>query len=258
MTVLLIGCGRMGGALARSWVGGQEVLVFDPHAAIPPGATRVEHIEAATLPEDLVVVLAVKPQMFGVALPMLRPLAERGALFLSVVAGAGLQRLGRDLGGTGRIIRSMPNTPAAIGRGITAAVAGAAVTESDRARADALLRAAGEVVWLDVEADLDLVTAVSGSGPAYFFRFAEALAAAGVAAGLSPEIAMRLARATFTGSAALADARPESLAELRVEVTSPGGTTAAGLAQLDADGAIDRLAAATVAAAAARSRALGA
>jgi pyrroline-5-carboxylate reductase len=255
--ILLIGCGRMGGALARGWSGTHEVIIFDPQAEAPPGTRRIERIDAGDLPAELVVVLAVKPQMLDSALPAIRPLAERGDLILSIMAGVTLNGLGDRLGGTRRIVRSMPNTPAAIGHGITAAVTGSSVSADDRTLIDTLLRAVGAVVWLDEEADLDAVTAVSGSGPAYFFRFTEALAKAGEAAGLPADIAMRLARATFTGSAALAAARPETLAELRVEVTSPGGTTAAGLARMDADGAIDRLAAETVAAAAARSRELG-
>jgi pyrroline-5-carboxylate reductase len=150
----------------------------------------------------------------------------------------------------------MPNTPAAIGQGITAAVAGAGVRMADLVTVNGLLAPAGQLVWIDDEAQIDAVTAVSGSGPAYFFRFTEALAKAGTQAGLSPELAMQLARATFTGAAALAQADGETLAELRRQVTSPAGTTAAGLAQMDADDAIDRLAQAVVDAAAARSREL--
>lgn len=257
LSVLLIGCGRMGGALARGWADAHEVLVHDPMAVAPEGTTPVADLDAASLPDDLIVILAVKPQMFAGAAPALAPLAARGALFVSIMAGITLAGLSRALGNTGRIVRSMPNTPAAIGRGITAAVAGADVSDADRASVARLLAVSGDFVWADREGDLDAVTAVSGSGPAYFFRMTEALARAGEAAGLSPDLAMTLARATFAGSAALADDRPDdALADLRVEVTSPGGTTAAGLSRMDADGAIDRLMAAVVAAAAARSREL--
>ena len=257
MNVLLVGCGRMGGAMARGWTGVHRVLVHDPLATgLPGGVERVESLDAAELPGDLVVVLAVKPQVFPAVAESLAPVAVRNALFVSIMAGITLKGLGDALGGSGRIVRTMPNTPAAIGCGITAAVAGAGVHEGDAAIVDALLRPTGEVVWLDDEAQIDAVTAVSGSGPAYFFRFTEALAAAGAEAGLPPELAMRLARATFTGAAALSRAETAELAELRRQVTSPGGTTAAGLAEMDADGAIDRLLSAVVKAAAERSREL--
>ena len=256
MNILLIGCGRMGGAMARGWAGAHRVLVFDPAAtALPEGAERVTSLDAG-LPEPLVVVLAVKPQVFPSIAASLASIATRDTLFVSIMAGITLEGLGSALGATQRIVRTMPNTPAAIGCGITAAVAGREVSEEDRAAVDALLKPTGELVWLDAEDDLDVVTAVSGSGPAYFFRFTEALAAAGASAGLAPELAMRLARATFTGAAALARADEAELKKLRRQVTSPGGTTAAGLAEMDADSAIDRLAEAVVRAAAARSRAL--
>jgi len=254
MRVLLIGCGRMGSAMARGWRGSGPVLVFDPMVdAVPEGTERVETPRAVAGGAELAVVLAVKPQVFGSLGDALRPLADRGALFVSIMAGITLAGLGGALGGSGRIVRAMPNTPAAIGRGITAAVAGADVADADREAVDRLLAPTGELVWIDDEGQIDAVTALSGSGPAYFFRFAEALAAAGTAEGLPPALAMRLARATFTGAAALAEADAAPLAELRRQVTSPGGTTAAGLAGMDP---IDDLARAVVAAAAARSRAL--
>jgi pyrroline-5-carboxylate reductase len=256
MTVLLIGCGRMGGALAKAWVGGDRVLVHDPMAAPLAGADMLASLDPAQVPENAVIVLAVKPQGFAALAPSLAPLA--GRLVISIMAGIPMAVLSEAVGGSGRVIRAMPNTPAAIGRGITAALPGADVAAADRARAEALLRAAGDVVWLDHEGDLDAVTAVSGSGPAYFFRVTEALAAAGVEAGLSPDLAMRLARATFTGSAALAGQREDSLAALRTEVTSPDGTTAAGLTALDVGAAIDRLMAEVVQRAARRSRELSA
>ena len=256
MTVLLIGCGRMGGALAQAWLGQDRVLVHDPMAAPLAGAEMLAALDPALVPEDAVIVLAVKPQAFAALAPGLTPLA--GRLVISIMAGIPVAALSAAVGGSGRVIRAMPNTPAAIGQGITAALPGAQVDAADRVRAETLLRAAGDVVWLDAEGDLDAVTAVSGSGPAYFFRVTESLAAAGVVAGLSPELAMKLARATFTGSAALAGQRAESLAALRTEVTSPGGTTAAGLTALDEGAAIDRLMADVVQRAARRSRELSA
>jgi len=256
MPVLLVGCGRMGSAMARGWAGSEEVLVYDPLAApLPDGTRRLDALDRAPR-GDLVVVLAVKPQIFGSLGPALRSLADGGALFVSIMAGITIGGLSAALGGAGRIVRAMPNTPAAIGHGITAAVPGSAITAGDRSRVDALLAATGALVWLEDEAQMDAVTAVSGSGPAYFFRFAEALAMAGAKAGLPPSIAMQLARTTFTGAAALADQDAAPLAELRRQVTSPGGTTAAGLGEMDRGDAIDRLAAAMVGAAAARSREL--
>lgn len=256
MNVLLVGCGRMGGAMARGWNGAHRVLVFDPMAAeLPEGAERVTSLDDIEVEGELAVVLAVKPQVFPSIGESLRPLARADALFVSIMAGITLTGLGDALG-SGRVVRTMPNTPAAIGQGITAAVAGRDVRMGDLAIVNGLLEPTGQVVWIDDEAQIDAVTALSGSGPAYFFRFTEALARAGAQAGLPAGLAMQLARATFTGSAALAGADTAELAELRRQVTSPGGTTAAGLAQLDAEDAIDRLAQAVVDAAAARSREL--
>ncbi len=254
MSVLLIGCGRMGGALARGWTGSRDVLAYDPQASeMPEGVRRVDTLGDVDV---AVVVLAVKPQVFPSIGAQLAPLAARGALFVSIMAGVTLAGMSKALGGSERIVRAMPNTPAAIGHGITAAVAGPAVSAEDRAEVSALLEASGQFVWLDDEGDIDLATAVSGSGPAYFFRFTEALAKAGVAAGLSPDLAMQLARATFSGAAALANHQPEPLSTLREQVTSPAGTTAAGLAVMNDGDAIDALAEQVVAAAAARSREL--
>lgn len=256
MDVLLVGCGRMGGAMARGWRGTHRVLVFDPMATdLPEGAERVDALADVEPGGDLAVVLAVKPQVFSAIGDALRPFAARDALFVSIMAGITLQGLGDALG-SGRVVRTMPNTPAAIGQGITAAVSGRDVRMSDFATVNQLLAPTGPVVWLDDERQIDAVTALSGSGPAYFFRFTEALATAGTQAGLPADLAMQLARATFTGAAALAAADPAGLAELRRQVTSPGGTTAAGLMQMDQDDAIDRLARAVVDAAAARSREL--
>lgn len=246
----------MGGAMARGWNGAHRVRVFDPLAAeLPAGAERVAALDAVETADDLVLVLAVKPQVFPAIAPALRPLAANGALVVSIMAGITLAGLGEALG-SARAVRTMPNTPAAIGRGITAAVAGRDARMGDLAIVNGLLEPTGPVVWLDDEAQIDAVTAVSGSGPAYFFRFAEALARAGAQAGLPAELAMQLARATFIGAAALADADPAALADLRRQVTSPGGTTAAGIAAMESDRAIDGLVQAIVDAAAARSREL--
>ena len=253
MDVLLIGCGRMGSAMARGWQGQHRVLVFDPMLdTLPPGAERIDALGDVDAEGDLVVVLAVKPQKFEAIAGDLRPLADRGVLGVSIMAGITLGALGEAIGS--RIVRAMPNTPAAIGKGITAEAAGPGVGANDRSTVDALLAPTGNVVWLADEAQIDIVTAVSGSGPAYFFRFTEALAKAGGDAGLPIALSTQLARATFVGAAALADADSAALAQLRQQVTSPGGTTAAGLAPMDADDAIDRLVGKVVAAAATRSR----
>lgn len=257
MDVLLIGCGRMGSAMARGWEGRHHVFVHDPAVeCLPPGVERVASLDGfeGSGEGELAIVLAVKPQIFASLAGALKPFGARGALAVSIMAGISLATLGDVLGA--RVVRAMPNTPAAIGKGITAAVAGAGIGVRDREAVDALLAPTGELVWIEDEAQIDAVTAVSGSGPAYFFRFTEALARAGADAGLPSVLAMKLARATFSGAAALADADPADLAELRRQVTSPGGTTAAGLARMDENGAIDDLARAIVEAAAARSRAL--
>jgi len=256
-SVLLIGSGRMGGALARGWIATETVAVYDPAAAPIEGTRKLDSLDQAqALPQPLTVVIAVKPQMLDAVLPSLVPLAARDALFVSVAAGAAIARYTAILGEQARIVRTMPNTPAAIGRGITALVAGPNVDAAARAYAERLLRAVGETLWVENEGLIDAVTAVSGSGPAYFFRFTEALARAGEREGLPPDLAMKLARATFSGAGALADARPDPIADLRAEVTSPGGTTAAALARFDADNALDRLVAEAADACARRSREL--
>jgi pyrroline-5-carboxylate reductase len=251
----------MGGAMARQWVGTHRTLVYDRDAALPSGTERIETLNLSAIPADvdmtnLVLVLAIKPQSLPSIASLLAPFGARGALALSIMAGVRMSTLRGLFSGSVRVVRAMPNTPAAIGRGITAAIAHEGVNHVDRELVESLLAKTGEVVWVDKESDLDVVTAVSGSGPAYFFRFTEALAKAGAAAGLSPELAMKLARATFIGGAALADIDLSQIAALRAQVTSSGGTTAAGLARMDEDDAIDQLVSRVVSAAASRSREL--
>lgn len=254
MTVLLIGCGRMGGAMARGWTGTRRVLVHDPSADLPRGAERLAALDPAAVPADATIVLAVKPQVFGDVAPAVAPLAARGATVVSIMAGITLDGLSQALGGTRRIVRAMPNTPAAIGAGMTAAVAGEGIAPADRTDVAALFAPTGAFLWLEHEGQMDAVTALSGCGPAYFFRFAEALAQAAIDAGLPPAMATALARATFTGAGALAQADAQTpLATLREQVTSPGGVTAEGLAALDREDAIDRLARVAIDAARARS-----
>lgn len=258
-TIVMVGCGRMGGAILTGLQakGPQTVWIVDPAMPVHVGATTVAGLDDLPPIEGATVLLAVKPQVIGGLLPALAGLARPGALFISIVAGLTLETMTSALGPEARIVRAMPNTPAAVGRGISAAVPGAGTGAAERARADALLGAVGDVVWLDDEALIDAVTAVSGSGPAYFYRFAEALSQAGREIGLPAEVAERLARRTLEGAGALAASTDRSLAALRQEVTSPAGTTAAGLARFDADGRLDGLVDETVRAAQARSRELG-
>ncbi len=200
--------------------------------------------------------LAVKPQAMEEVLPAYRRFAAGGALFVSIAAGKTLASFARALGGDAAVVRAMPNTPAAIGRGIAVACANARVSPAQRALAERLLAAVGEVGWVQDEALIDAVTAVSGSGPAYVFLLIECLAKAGEAAGLPAGLATRLARATVAGSGELARLSPESAAALREAVTSPGGTTRAALDVLMAKDGLEPLLRRAVLAAAKRSREL--
>jgi pyrroline-5-carboxylate reductase len=237
--VLLVGCGKMGSALLAGWLDrGMDaagVVVVEP--ALPdlgPGVTVVAGeaaIPAGFRPD--VVVLAVKPQAMAEVLP---PYARFGrAVFLSIAAGKTIAFFEGMLGAAA-LVRAMPNTPAAVRRGITVCCANARADADARALCGRLLEAVGEVGWVDDEGLMDAVTAVSGSGPAYVFLLAEAMAAAGVAQGLPPDLANRLARATVAGSGELLRQSAETAGQLRKNVTSPGGTTAAALAVLMAEG----------------------
>ncbi|TVQ57747.1 MAG: pyrroline-5-carboxylate reductase [Rhodobacteraceae bacterium] len=258
--LVLLGCGKMGGAMLEGWLAGglpaSAVSVIDPNAPADLAGRGVV-VNAAPPASPAVVVLAVKPQTMDAALPTVAPLAGPETLFLSVAAGKTLAYFEAALGRSAPIVRAMPNTPAAVGRGITALIANAA-GEAFLTFAEALLSAVGETVRLEAEAQMDAVTALSGGGPAYVFHLIEAMAAAGEAEGLSPDLAMRLARATVTGSGELARRSPETAEALRVAVTSPGGTTAEALKVLmDAETGLPPIMRRAVAAAAARSRALG-
>ena len=256
----LIGCGRMGGAMLDGWLArgmpADRVWVVDPQPAPRIGALGV-HLNEDLPPTPAVAVVAVKPQLLEDALPALRTMAGGPTLMLSVAAGVPIARF-EALGEGTPVVRAMPNTPAAIGRGITALVANAAAGEEGLARAEALMSAVGETVRLDDESQMDAVTAVSGSGPAYVFHLIETLAAAGEAEGLSPDLVLKLARATVAGAGALAMETGEAPGALREAVTSPGGTTAAALKVLmDAEAGMPPLLRRAVAAAAERSRELG-
>ena len=257
--IVFIGGGRMGGAILRGLIasGPCEAFVVDPNVAEAPGATLVRDLDDLPDLDEAVVLLAVKPQIAGDLLPRLRRFARPGVLLTSIVAGLSLAGLRAALGEDVRAVRAMPNTPAGVLKGITGVYAPPNIDAAGRAHAEALLSAIGEVVWLNGEDGIDQVTAISGSGPAYFFRFAEALAAAGVEIGLPPETAQRLARRTLEGAGALAASTDRSLEELRVEVTSPKGTTAAALATFD-EGGLSALVAQAAKAAQARAKELGA
>jgi len=233
--LLLVGCGKMGGAMLEGWLArglaAADVVVAEPVDALRP---RTEGLRAVTSTSDVaktpgIVVLAVKPQSMDGVLPDLKRFADEGAVFLSIAAGKTLKYFASHLGATAKVVRSMPNTPAAVRQGITVATAAPGVSEAEKKRCHQLLEAVGQVVWVDDEALMDPVTALSGSGPAYVFLLVEAMAAAGARLGLSPDMAMQLARATVAGSGELLRQSSEPASQLRVNVTSPGGTTAEAL-----------------------------
>jgi pyrroline-5-carboxylate reductase len=259
--LVLLGCGKMGSAMLAGWLARgvvpSSVHVIEPSPSDWLRGTGV-HLNGALPSAPSVVLIAVKPQMMGAALPAVRAMGGGGTLVLTVAAGTTIATYESVFGAGTPIVRAMPNTPAAIGRGITAICRNAAVTDAQMDQAEALLSAVGQVVRLDGEHQMDAVTAVSGSGPAYVFHLIEAMAAAGVAEGLPADLSMRLAKATVAGAGALAEAADEGPAQLRVNVTSPGGTTAAALAVL-MDGAtgFPALLARAVHAAAQRGRELG-
>ncbi len=258
-SIALLGAGRMGGAMLRGWldlgIAAERLIVLDPQPsqdiaalcatrglALNPAPGSVGHVD--------IVILAVKPQLLDAAAPGVAPMVGPTTLVLSVIAGKTVADLAARLPAAGVIVRAMPNTPAAVGRGITGVATRTPLAAEQRESVDRLLRAVGRVEWLDDEGQIDAVTAVSGSGPAYVFYLAECLAKAGERAGLAPDLALRLARATVEGAGELmyreADVEP---AVLRRNVTSPGGTTAAGLEILAGPAGLEELVERTVAAA---------
>ena len=238
-----------------------DIVVAEPAEALRPRkpGLRVVASSAEVRETPQVVVLAVKPQSMDAVLPDLRRFAGgegTGAVFLSIAAGKTLRYFAGPLGADAKVVRSMPNTPAAVRQGITVATAGPGVSEAEKKRCHALLEAVGQVLWVDDEALLDPVTALSGSGPAYVFLLVEAMAAAGTRIGLAPDMAMQLARATVAGSGELLRQSAEPASQLRVNVTSPGGTTAAALQVLMAADGIQPVFDKALAAASARSKEL--
>lgn len=260
----LVGAGKMGSALLGGWLEGgldpKAVQIIDPappqeavdllnSAGIAFAAKPPSGVHAATI------VVAVKPQVIADVLPTLRPLVGADTIAVSIAAGTTIANLEAGLGKIA-IVRAMPNTPAQIGRGITGAFANAQVGDAGKAAVTSLLKAVGDIEWVDDEGLIDAVTAVSGSGPAYVFLLAECLAEAGLAAGLAPETARKLASATVSGAGELlarSDLPPD---QLRKNVTSPGGTTAAALEVLMGEGGFGQLLEQAVAAAKKRSHEL--
>lgn len=250
-SLVLVGAGKMGGAMLRGWLAlgleGGCMSVLDPNpsaeiAALAAGAgVRLNPPSSAVTAPD-VLVLAVKPQVFETAASSVVALVGEATLVLSIMAGKTRADIAAQLPKAGAILRAMPNLPASVGRGITAVAANDAVPPRARALAETLLSAVGKVEWLDHEGLIDAVTAVSGSGPAYVFYLVECLAAAGAAAGLDADLARRLARATVEGAGELMVRNPATApGQLRQDVTSPGGTTEAALAVLMRPEGLERL-----------------
>lgn len=245
--LILVGAGKMGGAMLTGWLAGgldpQNVRVQDPSP--PPeiaallskhGIRAAETIAASDLDRPpSVIIAAVKPQVMDAVFPTVAPLAGPGTVVLSIAAGKTIGSFEKHLPSGTAVVRTIPNTPAAIGRGITVCAPNAHVTPAQRKLCDTLLEAIGEVGWVDDEDLIDVATAVSGSGPAYVFLLAECLAAAGVAAGLAPDLAARLAEATVSGSGELMRQSDLPPSTLRENVTSPNGTTYAALQVLMAE-----------------------
>jgi pyrroline-5-carboxylate reductase len=260
--IVLAGAGKMGGAMLTGWLARgldpKKIAVIEPHPAAEISALVTRGIGLNPQAKDVgaaaTLVVALKPQMFREAGPALKPFAGPSTLVVSIMAGTTIASIAQVCGGS--VVRAMPNTPAAIGRGITVAVAAKGVGIAQRAVADALLRATGSVEWVDDEGLMDAVTAVSGSGPAYVFLLAEELARAGVEAGLPEDLATKLARETVAGSGELLFRSKEASATLRQNVTSPGGTTAAALDVLMGEGGMQSLLTRAVAAATRRSKEL--
>jgi pyrroline-5-carboxylate reductase len=256
--IVVVGFGNMGQALVRGWLAkGREassIRVVDPAAAAHSAARDLKlAVDDAPGAAD-VVLLAVKPNQLAGVLPHCGAAARAGAVFLSIAAGKTLADIGKGLGGDAAIVRAMPNTPAAIGRGITALVANAAVSRAQRALCGDLLAAVGSVAWLDDERHMDAVTAISGSGPAYVFLLIECFEHAAIELGLNAALAKQLALATVAGAGAYAASTSEAPAELRRRVTSPKGTTQAALDVLMAEPGLRELLVRATRAAAERSR----
>lgn len=260
--ILLVGCGRMGSALLQAWIdrGLADSCVVEPapRPSLPCAANVQVFAEASRLPGDFApraVVFAIKPQQAEAAVHQYSQFAGR-SVFLSIMAGRALDSLRAALGPRAAIVRAMPNTPAAIRRGMSVLFAGNEVSPRERDLCGSLLSAVGEIAWVSDERMLDPVTAISGSGPAYVFLLAELLEKAGVEQGMPESLARLLARRTVFGAGALLEASDEDASALRAAVTSPGGTTERALAILMRNDAWPTAVSAAVTAATRRSREL--
>lgn len=253
--ILLVGCGAMGSALKGGWEQAAialKVMVIDP--------SNPQHLpDSNALPSDFmpdVIILAVKPQTLLSVLPSYVHFAQQGSLIISIAAGVPLKAYHKILGEDARIIRAMPNLPVIVGQGMSVLTTQQPLSENYRTLGEALFAASGKVVWLEDEKLMDVVTAVSGSGPAYFFKMVEELTKAGIAGGLPLDIATQLARQTAVGSGAMMQHLSSSPTDLRMRVTSPEGTTAAAMKVFDQDGAFGTLVLDAVKAATRRSKEL--
>jgi len=258
--LVLLGCGKMGSAMLAGWLArglpATSVWVSDPHPSAWLSSQGV-HLNEDIPSDPAVVLVAVKPQMMADALPTLKAMGNGATIFVSVAAGTTIDYFEKTLGADTPVVRAMPNTPAAISQGITAIVANAKAGTAGLDEAEALLSAVGQVVRLETEEQIDAVTGVSGSGPAYVFHMIETMAAAGEAQGLPAALAMQLAKATVAGAGALALQSDEDPSQLRVNVTSPNGTTQAALEVLmDAETGFPALLSRAVKAATERSKEL--
>jgi pyrroline-5-carboxylate reductase len=262
-SLVLVGAGKMGGAMLDGWIAQglalKRIVVIEPQPGQAVKALKRRGLKLnppGTAIAAAAIVIAVKPQTAPEAVPPLTPYVGKTTLVLSIMAGRTLRFLQQSLPPGTAIIRAMPNTPAAIGRGISVAVANARASERQRKLAGDLLAAIGQVEWVTDEALMDAVTALSGSGPAYVFLLAEAMTKASIAVGLPAELAARLARETVAGSGELLHRSTLDAATLRQNVTSPGGTTAAALEVLMGPGGFDEILTRAIAAATRRGREL--
>ncbi len=264
--LILAGCGKMGEAMLSGWLAGgtapQDVSIVEPNPDTANSLHRqygiAVHPDPGAIAEEQpdVVIFAVKPQVMDAVVPDYARFKSADVTYLSIAAGKTIAYFENLLGSDAAVVRAMPNTPAAVGRGITVCCANGNVSRDQAALGADLLRAVGDVAWVDDEGQIDAVTALSGGGPAYVFLLAEGLARAGVAAGLPDNLARHLARATVAGSGELLYRSDEEPATLRQNVTSPGGTTAEALAVLMGEDGWQPLLDKAIAAAAARSREL--
>ena len=264
--LLLVGCGKMGKALLSGWLArglpAEDVTVVEPHAQ-DLSELEARGVTLCSSPDELwpgfspaLVVFAVKPQVIDSVLPDYRRFAGNGQLFLSIAAGKTVQHFAQALGADCAIVRATPNTPAAVGRGMSVLYANRNASDVQRTLCSDLLAPVGEIAWIADEAQMDAVTAVSGGGPAYVFLLIECLAQAGRDAGLPEDLAMHLAEVTVSGSGELVRQSDEPVSTLREHVTSPGGTTLEALKVLMADDGLQPLMTRAIAAATRRSREL--